>query len=224
MRLSLDTTSDLQTVALGEPGRLLALSMDRIHTSHTETLIGHIDSVLRRHRLSGQDLSGIAVVTGPGSFTGIRIGLATALGLADSWDKPMTGRNALELLALHPAAGPGRICPVLHARREQIFFAVFHRGASGLELLEDYRETTATELPGSLAPYPGTVIIGPGVPVLRARWPDLAGTFHLVDGPDLLPAAVLAVQEHPVPGPGLPVEAFYIRPPDVRTPKHTREK
>jgi len=223
MLLSLDTTSELQTVALGEPGRLWALSLDRIRTSHTETLLAHIDAVLRRHRLTGPELAGIAVVTGPGSFTGIRIGLATALGLADSWQKPMLGRNAIELLASHPAAGTGFVCPVLHARREQLFLAVFHRGPAGLVQVADYREASAPEVPALLALYPGATLLGSGVPVLQARHPALAETCRLYDGPELLPAAVLALEQPPQSWPGPPVEAFYIRPPDIRKPKHSRE-
>lgn len=128
--LALDTATEIGSIALLEEDTLLAQTQLRVENTHSQTLWRAIRFLLSE---TGWDLEQIdlwAVSTGPGSFTGVRIGLATIKGLAWVTQKPVVGVSTLEVLAGAIAPTPYLICPILDARRQEVYFA-FYRYAPG---------------------------------------------------------------------------------------------
>ena len=129
--LAVDTATLAGGVALTEDERLIGEVTLELPRKHSERLIPSIAFLLEQHRLQPQDLDGLAVDIGPGSFTGLRVGLATMKGLAFSLHKPLVGINSLEVLAENAAFASGILAPVLDARKGQIFTALFRGKAGG---------------------------------------------------------------------------------------------
>jgi len=129
--LGIDTSSAAGSVALTTPGRVLAewtLDVDR---THAVRLLPHIRWMLQEAGLGLGDLAGIAVTLGPGSFTGLRIGIATAKTLALVSGKPLVGIPTLEVLAGNVPHARGLLCPVLDARRGEVYWALFRQEEAG---------------------------------------------------------------------------------------------
>lgn len=126
--LSIETSTSICSVALHENGQLLILREIEESGAHSQKLMDLIDSVLSVHRLEVKDLKGIAVSEGPGSYTGLRIGVSTAKGLAFSADLPLIGVSTLKALALGASKElkeAGVIVAMLDARRMEIYREVF---------------------------------------------------------------------------------------------------
>ena len=133
--LAVDTASRVCSVAVVENQGLLAeLTVNHGHT-HSTHLMPMIDLLLSQCRLSVHDLDGFAVTIGPGSFTGLRIGLSTIKGLAFATGKPACGVSALEVLAWQfPCAGRP-ICPMLDARKGEVYAAGYtYRNGAPVEV------------------------------------------------------------------------------------------
>ena len=133
--LALDTAFSRCTAAVFDPsgaGRLLAAAEPDIGTGHAERLTGVIDAVLAEAGATYRDLSRIVVTTGPGSFTGIRVGVAAARGVALALDVPAVGISTLEALARGALGGGGEtgaktapVLAVIDARRGEVYAALF---------------------------------------------------------------------------------------------------
>ncbi len=222
--LAIDTTTARQGVALGRNGHIVAALLLTIGSSHTETLLRNIDFLLASAGIPGPSLDAIAVVTGPGSFTGIRIGMATARGLADTWDIPLLGHNTLDLLARHPQITTETVCPLVDARRGGVYTAVYRRGSHEPEMVVPYTEIKLPQIPDFLAGHGPLTLLGSGCRHLVDEYSDA-----LTDQCRILPDAEeqltrLLARESSRPGSswqqnGRDPDAFYIRPPDIRTPK-----
>jgi len=150
--LGIETATVMGGVALvSDTGELLGEITLRNHESHSERLLPALEWLLATLGLSLRDCAAVAVSQGPGSFTGLRAGIATAKGLAFSLGVPLFGISTLEALAANapPAAGP--VCAVLNARRGEVFRALFRRGPTGQQRLEPDRlvplQSFADELP-----------------------------------------------------------------------------
>ena len=125
--LALDTTTAACSVALARPGQLIAEVTTIIPRTHSQRLLPLIHGMLSETPHAIGQVEGIAVSRGPGSFTGLRIGLATAKGLALALNVPVAGVSSLEVLA-HGAGVSGLVCPALNARREQVYTGLFRAG------------------------------------------------------------------------------------------------
>jgi tRNA threonylcarbamoyladenosine biosynthesis protein TsaB len=120
--LSVDTATTSCSVAITQDRSLLAEITNDTAQTHAKHLMGMIETALGLSGLTMPDLDGFAVTRGPGSFTGLRIGIATVKGLAAATGKPLVGVSTLAALALQ-AAGPSLvICPLLDARRGEVYF------------------------------------------------------------------------------------------------------
>lgn len=106
-------------------------------TNHAETLLPQIDRVLRRSRVALADIGALAVAIGPGSFTGLRIGLSTAKGLAYGEEIPVVGVPTLEAVAARVNDYDGFVCPFLDARKKEVYAALFQRQGSTLERVSE---------------------------------------------------------------------------------------
>lgn len=147
--LGIETATTVCAVALVRDGNVAAESLLEAGRVHAETLMGQIASVLGP---AGADaLDGIAVSAGPGSFTGLRIGLSVAKGIAFARGIPLAGVPTLEALAAHAAGtdhlGPGtRLLAALDARRDEVYCQLFDVTERGVRPLGDARDVTLGEL------------------------------------------------------------------------------
>lgn len=190
--LAFDTATDVATSALVADGEVLG---ERV--SRAVTLLEDIDALLRRASAHTADLDGLAVGIGPGSFTGIRIGLATARGLALGLDLRVAGVSTLDALA---AGAPGAV-PVVDARRREVF-----------SLHDDVPIVGAPETLGLPV---GTVCIGSGAVRYRAVL-EAAGAEVPADSDERhLPRARFHAQLAREFGPAEKVEPLYLRIPDA---------
>ncbi len=129
--LAFDSSAIVASVALCEDETVLGeLTLNNGNT-HSETLLPSAQFLLSQLNLSTDDVDLFAVSKGPGSFTGVRIGVATVKGLAFGTEKPCIGVSTLEALAYNLLACDGLICPVMNARRGQVYTALF-RAENGL--------------------------------------------------------------------------------------------
>jgi tRNA threonylcarbamoyladenosine biosynthesis protein TsaB len=192
LTLAFDTATGVATSALVDDGELLGE-----RASRAQTLLEDVDALLRQGGAHPRDLDALAIGVGPGSFTGVRIGLATARGLALALDLQGAGVSTLDALA---AGAPGAL-PVIDARRREVFTIV----AGAPAVLE----------PGEIEVAEGTVCVGDGAvryrEVLEAK-----GAVVPPDGDDRhLPRARFHVQLARDFGPVDAIEPLYLRLPDA---------
>lgn len=123
--LAIESSAKAASVALTEDERLIAQYTQCSGLTHSRTLLPMVDDMLKNTEktIAGVDL--IAVAHGPGSFTGIRIGVSTVKGLAWAADKRCVGVSTLEAMAWHGVSAGGLVCPVMDARRSQVYNALF---------------------------------------------------------------------------------------------------
>ncbi len=137
--LSIETSTSICSVALHKNGELIALQEIEETGAHAQKLMDLIDSVVFEQKLEIKELSAIAVSEGPGSYTGLRIGVSTAKGLAFSGDLPLIGVGALKALALgakHQVEDQGVIVSMLDARRMEVYREVFDFQLNGLSPID----------------------------------------------------------------------------------------
>jgi tRNA threonylcarbamoyladenosine biosynthesis protein TsaB len=144
--LNLETATTVCSVSLAKDGKLLALKELNEDYTHAENLTIFIEDVLKQSNISLADVDAIAVSKGPGSYTGLRIGVSTAKGLCYSLNKPLVALNTLEHLASAVISNPtseiqhpnSLYCPMIDARRMEVYCAVYD--ASGKEIKETAAE------------------------------------------------------------------------------------
>lgn len=166
--LALDTTAVVASVALCEDERLLAEYTVNNGNTHSETLLPMIESILRFFSLTPDDIDLFAASAGPGSFTGVRIGAATLKGLAFDTKKPCIGVSTLEALAQNLAHVNGLVCPVMNARRKQVYTALFRMKDGECERLMEDSAIAIAELDGILASYAEPIyLVGDGYAITK---------------------------------------------------------
>ena len=151
--LALDSTAIAASVALCEDETLLGEYTIQNGNTHSETLLPMIESLCKHFSLSADEIDLFALSAGPGSFTGVRIGAATLKGLAFGKNKICIGVSTLEALALNLALSDGLICPVMNARRKQVYTALFRSKKGVLERLMPDCAIAISELDKRLAAY-----------------------------------------------------------------------
>ena len=181
--LSVDSSALVASVALCEDENVLAEYTINNGNTHSETLLPMIESVLGFFELGANEIDMFAVSAGPGSFTGVRIGAATLKGLAFGFGKPCVEVSTLEAIAYNLRLHRGLICPVMNARRGQVYTAVFRSNGETLERLMPDAAISIEELDIILANYGEDVCLcGDGYDVTLA---GLANTKPLYVEPRL---------------------------------------
>ena len=129
--LAFETSAKSVSAAVVENGAVLASAYQNMGLTHSVTLMPLVDSMLKNAGLTAKDMALIAVAAGPGSFTGLRIGVSAAKGLAWALELPCCGVSTLEAMAENARAFGGTVICAMDARRQQIYNAVFdcHDGA-----------------------------------------------------------------------------------------------
>lgn len=135
MILALETTAKAASCAVLQDGMPLATAWQATGLTHSRTLMPMVEDMLKNSELTLETIDAIAVAAGPGSFTGLRIGIAAVKGLAWAADKPCIGVSTLEAMAWPLAHVTGTIVCAMDARRQQIYNAVFAADGGGLRRL-----------------------------------------------------------------------------------------
>ena len=173
--LALDSTAVVGSVALCRDEKVIASFTVKNGNTHSETLLPMVEAVLRSANVRACDVDLFACSTGPGSFTGVRIGTATIKGLAFGQNKNCLGVSTLEALAENLVPFDGVICPVMNARRGQVYNALFRYENGALVRLCEDRALSVTELATELAeigrPF---ALCGDGVAEFKRLAPNFA--------------------------------------------------
>lgn len=148
--LAFETSAKAASVALTEDGKLLAESYQNTGMTHSQTLMVMAQDALKTAGKAVTDVSAVAVAEGPGSFTGVRIGVAAAKGFAWGRELPCCGVSTLEAMALSLGAYGGYVCPVMDARRSQVYNALFYAEGGQLSRIAPDRAIALEELKNEL--------------------------------------------------------------------------
>ncbi len=234
--LALDTTTRSGSLAIVRDGRLLDLVEGDPARTHATRLPGAILDSLARHHLTLADLELYGVAAGPGSFTGLRIGLATVQGLAFAHGRPVVGVSALEALveaAGKPdAAGAGLRAAWMDAQRGEVYGQLYRQtGAAWQALGPPVVDKPPDMLAAWFGAAPGEVVefVGDGAVAFRAELDEALGAkarvFDTV--PPLAPAiAAIAAREAEAGRSGPPgaVRPLYVRRPDAELARERRRR
>ena len=144
--LSVDSSSKCATAALMSDDLLLAEYTINNKREHSVLLMGIIQKLLDDSGISIDDVDGFVVSKGPGSFTGLRIGMATIKGLSFGSNKPYVSVSTLEGLAYSISSFDGIICPIMDALRENVYTAIYRSNNGKLETIVDCTSMELSEL------------------------------------------------------------------------------
>ena len=144
--LAFETSAKAASVALFEGEKLLGEQYQNTGLTHSQTLMVMAESLLSQCGKQVQELTAVAVANGPGSFTGVRIGVAAAKGLAWGREIPCYGVSTLEAMALGLGVFEGYVCPVMDARRSQVYNALFYVNQGVLTRVTPDRAISLQEL------------------------------------------------------------------------------
>lgn len=142
--LAVDTTTPVYTTAVVDTGILRAELFFNTSKKHSQRLIPMIDTMLKELNLEIKDIDLFAAASGPGSFTGIRIGLASFKTFSQVLNKPIVGIPSLDCLSRNIKNFTGLICPILNARKNELYNAVYK--GPDYERITDYRAISPAEL------------------------------------------------------------------------------
>lgn len=194
--LSIDSSTPVAGIAIADGNVLLGEILINTKNTHSEKLMPMIQQLLQELQLTMQDLDSVAVTQGPGSFTGLRIGMATAKGLVQGAGKKLIAVPTLECLAYNLVHYPGIICPIMNAQKKQVYTAIFRSNNTGLERLSDYQAIAAEQLADQLDALGEDVwFVGDGIAAFSDVFAaKLGARCHFADGHQVLPrAATLAM-------------------------------
>lgn len=166
--LAMDTSAIVATVAVMEDDKLICEIILNHKKTHSQKLMPMVEEALMRSELTLQDIDVFSAAAGPGSFTGLRIGISTIRALAQAMGKKVVGVNTLDGLAFNVPFFPGRICPIMDARREQVYTAVYRWEQGRMERTSEYMGLALEEYLEQLEKEEGPILfLGDGVPVHR---------------------------------------------------------
>jgi tRNA threonylcarbamoyladenosine biosynthesis protein TsaB len=214
--LAIDTATSAGSAAVCRGTKLLSENYFNTGARHAERLTAAIDRALIDADLALEEVDLFAVTRGPGSFTGVRVGMAAAKGLALALNKPLVGISSLQALAMNAAGCADQVCALLDARKKEVYAGLYHvrqgraaaccpeRVASPAAIVERISETT--------------LFVGEGAMVYRELIESALGTrARFVEGPLNWPrasmAALLAAADAQMfqPGDGRLVKPVYLR-------------
>ena len=216
--LSIDTATPAASAAFVDDGRILAECLLSGQKNHSERLLQIIDKLFDWTGISREAIDCIAVSVGPGSFTGLRVGISTAQGLAFALDKPLAGVPALEVVASQTTGGDGLVSPMIDARKQQVYACLYRRTGGVLEQVQ-HATVSDPEAWVQGLPEPALLI---GAAVYYGQIAACAAAKGCTLAPEHLGiprASTLAIlaQAQYAGRAGRPelVSAMYIRPPDA---------
>lgn len=223
--LGIDTTGPVDSVALVQQEQPLATLALRQPVASARPLLRLIDRLCRQAGLGLADIAALAVNVGPGAFTGLRVGLATAQGLALAYDKPLVGCTAFEALVALVPYWHGALCPMIQARKGEVYAALYHRCGEVVQQTRQGVVLTPSALCDTI--HERTLFLGSGATAYRAELvaalDQRAVCLDIVEAEMGLAVSVARLggtrlrtsgaEPLPIPQP------LYIRPADARLPR-----
>jgi tRNA threonylcarbamoyladenosine biosynthesis protein TsaB len=215
--LSIDTATPFASAALVADGRILAECLISGQKNHSERLLQIVETLFDWTGIARASIDCIAVSIGPGSFTGLRVGISTAQGLAFSLDKPLAGVPTLEVVASQ-TTGDGLISPMIDARKQQVYASLYRRTDGKLEQVQPAAVADPVAWVQRLPVH--VLLIGAAVYYERiAACSAAQGCAFAPEHLGIPRASTLAIlaQAQYANGAGRPelVSALYVRPPDA---------
>ncbi len=178
--LAVDTTASPVSAALVENGRLLGEFYLNIKTTHSQTLMPMVSELLRSTSTEINDIDLFAVNAGPGSFTGVRIGVASVKGMTLPLDKPCAQVSTLEAMAYGMPYTDGVVCAAMDARRDQVYNALFRLDGGRVERITEDRALSVSELAQELEYYDDQIYLaGDGAELCARAFEGRAFSFVL---------------------------------------------
>ncbi len=166
--LGLDSSGIVASVAVVQDDVLVAEYTVNYKKTHSQTLLPMLDEIVRMTELDLNTIDAIAIAAGPGSFTGLRIGSATAKGLGLALKKPLIAVPTVEGLAYNLYDTEGLICPIMDARRKQVYTGLYRFEGHKLKVTEDQMAIPMEQMIEKLNHYQELVtFLGDGVPVFK---------------------------------------------------------
>lgn len=166
--LALDSSGLVASAALLEEDNLIAEYTVNYKKTHSQTLLPMLDEIVKMTETDLNTIDAIAVAKGPGSFTGLRIGAATVKGLGLALDKPVIGVPTVEGLAMNLYGVEKLVCPLMDARRNQVYTGIYRFHGEQMEIVKDQVAIGVEELIQALNLIGKEVIfLGDGVPVYK---------------------------------------------------------
>jgi len=218
--LAIDTALDACSAAVLDTsaGDTIALESQAMQRGHAEALMPLIARVMKQSGIGFAALDRIAVTTGPGSFTGLRVGLSAARGIGLAAEKPVVGLTTLAAYAAPIVAENGEraILSAIDARHDHVYFQIV--GGEGSPLVKPKVAPIAEAL--AAAQFGALHLVGNAANILAARWTAEATPPFKVDSqpaPDIIWVAWVGAAVDPATAPPRP---FYLRAPDAKPPKH----
>ena len=161
--LAFETSAKAGSVALMQDGKLLAESYQNTGLTHSQTILSMAQDMLTSCGFTARDVTAVAVAAGPGSFTGVRIGVAAAKGFAWGSQIPCYGVSTVEAMALQLGVHDGIVVSVMDARRSQVYNAVFEARQGALHRLCPDRAISLADLGTELETYKKPIfLVGDG--------------------------------------------------------------
>ena len=184
--IALESSAVTASVAVTEDEKLLAQSFQNSGLTHSATLMPMVADLLKNTGLTLEEMDVVAVAAGPGSFTGVRIGVAAAKGLAWPGDKPCAACSTLESMAWQCAHLDGEICAAMDARRNQVYCARFMAKNGELKRLTEDRAIGLDELAQEVRSSGRTqILVGDGA-YLAQKALEARDLSHVLMPPHLL--------------------------------------
>ena len=163
LTLAFETSAKAASVALTENGKLLGESYQNTGLTHSQTLMVMAEDLLKSCAKTAADVTHLAVAAGPGSFTGVRIGVSAAKGFAWGAELPVYGVSTLESMALSLGTMAGHVCCCMDARRKQVYNALFRAENGALTRVSEDRAIALEDLKEELQHIDGPIyLVGDG--------------------------------------------------------------
>jgi tRNA threonylcarbamoyladenosine biosynthesis protein TsaB len=172
--LAIDSSSLVAGVAVLDGEQLLFEAYHHHKRNHSEILMPLVEEAFHSSGVHPNELDLLAVSSGPGSFTGLRIGISTVKGLAQALEKPVVSIPTLDALAWNIVGISGLICPIMDARREQVYTSLYRRSGEECNRLKPYSALDITYLAKQLTEYNEPIVfVGDGLWAYREKLKEL---------------------------------------------------
>jgi len=158
--LAIDTSTDYLSLAVLDNGKVLAKFHQKTSMRHSILLVPTIDKMLKRARLKVKDIDCFAISIGPGSFTGLRIGVTVIKGLAYALKKPVVAVPTLDVIAWNAQNFKGMICPVLDARKNKVYACIYRSDENAVKKISKYLLLPLEELLKKIRKYDKVIFLG----------------------------------------------------------------
>ena len=222
--LAVDCTAKPASVAVLEDGKVLSSAYTNTGLTHSQTLVPMVDSALRDAQLSLDTIDYYAINAGPGSFTGVRIGVAAVKGLAFADDLPCVPVSTLESMAYNMTGGDCIVCAAMDARCSQVYNALFRVSGDKVERLCDDRALSLGDLKQELSRYTEPVVlVGDGAKLCYDFFGDETAHVRLAPANKRIQtASSVAMAAWQAIRAGRPVTAEALMPSYLRLPQAQR--